>query len=61
MKKPTYNQLIKLLGEAASALDDELHAAGEDEAKDHPILRAHKRLYNKIRKTIDAAKEQNES
>lgn len=54
MKKPTYAALVKLLNQAACALDDELHAAGEDEVKDHPVLRAHKRLYDRICKALDA-------
>ena len=54
MKKPSYAALAKLLDEAGRALADELHAAGEDEVRSHPTLRAHDRLLKRIRRTLDA-------
>ncbi len=39
----------RLLREAASALQDEIDAAGEDS---HPVIKAHARLMRRIRKYL---------
>lgn len=45
-----------LLTRAAAALEDETQAAGPDETKQHPTLRAHARLAASIRQYLKQAR-----
>ena len=46
-------RLLALLKRAEGAIQDECDASGEDEVRDHPILRSHARLAAHIRAVID--------
>ncbi len=43
---------LKLLREAMSAINNQLYAAGPDEVKQHPILRANDRLTGRIERFL---------
>jgi pyruvate formate-lyase activating enzyme-like uncharacterized protein len=45
---------VKLLREAKGAIDDELNSAGIDEVRQHPILRAHDRISDRIEKFLNS-------
>ena len=49
---PSYAQLVRLVDELTDAVHSELHAAGPDEVKQHPMLRAKQRVYDRAARTL---------
>jgi hypothetical protein len=50
--KVSTKKIIGVLVEAKDAIGDELGACGLDEINDHPVLKRHARIYDKIERLV---------